>query len=141
MTRLLQLLSICFLFSSCTGTSQNDVPKAVQENFKKMYPGENDPDWHIDKNGNYESKFKKKGIHFRADYNPNGTWIETEQNISKKDLPKAVKKRLEKDFDYKKIYEIEKVSHHTKGEFFDVEIKIDGEKRDIEFLTDGTIIN
>lgn len=131
----------CFLLIGCNVNSQNDVPKAVRENFKKMYPGENDPDWHIDKNGYFESKFKKKGIHYRADYKSDGTWVETEQNISKKDLPKAVRKKLEKDYDYKKIYEIEKVDHPTKGIFYDVEIKIDGKKKDIEFLEDGTVIN
>lgn len=141
MKHLLFIFNIYFLLTSCVIKSQNEAPEAVQANFEKMYPGENDPDWHIDKNGNYESKFKKKGIHYRADYRPDGTWIETEQNIKKKELPKAIKKRLEDDFDYEKIYEIEKVSHYQKGLFYDVELKIDGKKRDIEFLEDGTIIN
>ncbi|WP_010521499.1 hypothetical protein [Aquimarina agarivorans] len=40
-----------------------------------------------------------------------------------------------------KIYEIEKVNHYKKGQFYDVELKIDGKKKDIEFKADGSIIN
>jgi len=141
MKLILPILSIYFFLASCLANSQNEVPTEVKENFKKMYPNENDPDWHLDKNGNYESKFKKKGIHYRADYKPDGTWIETEQNIKKKELPKAILKRLKNDFDYEKIYEIEKVSNYKKGLFYDVELKIDGNKKDIEFLEDGTVLN
>lgn len=135
------VFSSAFLFIGCSNQAEFKVPKVVQKNFETMYPGEEDPNWQLDKNGNYEAKFKKGGIHYRADYTPKGMWVETEQNIKKKALPKAIKKRLKKDFEYEKIYEIEKVSHHQKGLFYDVELKIEGKKKDIEFLTDGTVIN
>ena len=77
----------------------------------------------------------------RADLLPNGHWIETEQNISFKQLPDKVKVELKKNFDYSKIYEIEKVHHFDKGWFYDVEIKIEGRKRDVEFRKDGSILN
>jgi len=125
----------------CSPVVKGQAPEAVKSNFKKMYPNENDPDWHLDKNGNYEAHFKKGGEKYRADYLPDGTWYETESNIKKKHLPEAVQERIEKDFDDYKIYEIERVEHHAKGLFFDVEFKIDGEKKDIEFNAFGEIIN
>jgi hypothetical protein len=59
----------------------------------------------------------------------------------KDDLPKQVRKAIKKDFEDVKIYEIEEVQHPTKGLFYDVEFKIDGKKKDIEFNGLGQIIS
>jgi len=133
--------SIICLFISCNSVAQEEVPESVRKNFQEKYPGENDPDWRLDKNNNFESHFKIDGIKYRADFSPDGHWIETETNIKKKNLPKPIKKILKKKYDDNKIYEIEKVEHFLKGTFYDVELKIDGHKKDIEFKADGTIIN
>lgn len=127
-------------FISYSSNAQKKAPKAVQTSFEQKYPGENDPDWHTDKNGFYESHFKIKGKHYRADFRKNGQWVETERNIKKEDLPKAVKQVLNDKYKNVKIYEIEEVTHHSKGFFYDVELKINGKKKDIEFLKDGTIL-
>ena len=124
-------------------TEQKDksgVPEAVSINFRKQYPGENDPDWKTDRNGNWEAKFKKDGIHYKADYAPNGNWIETENSIKKKDLPEAVEDAIKAQFDKDDIVEIERVDHPVKGIFYDVEFKDKGKKFDIEFAEDGRII-
>ena len=125
----------------CQSEGKAQAPEAVKSTFQKKYPGENDPDWHTDRNGNYESNFKKKGKHYKADFTPAGAWIETERRIKKKELPKAIRKILESEYDAYDIVEIEEVEHHSKGLFYDVEIKKDGKKQDVEFKKDGTIIN
>lgn len=134
------VLSILFIFVGCTEKTNGQTPEAVKTSFQNKYPGENDPDWEVDSNGNYESHFKIKGIKYRADFKPDGSWIETETSIDEKDLPKPIKARIEKEFDGK-ITEIEKVNHHSKGTFYDVEFKQKGEKKDIEFRANGEIIN
>ncbi|SEP89863.1 Putative beta-lactamase-inhibitor-like, PepSY-like [Hyunsoonleella jejuensis] len=135
------ILIFCFiLVVSCNNSVNSQAPKAVKATFKAKYPDENDPDWHKDSHGNYESHFKIDGIKYRADFKPDGSWIETETSIDKKDLPKAIRDIIKKDFDGE-ISEIEKVDHHSKGVFYDVEFKQKGENKDIEFKADGTIIN
>jgi hypothetical protein len=109
-------------------SSKSQVPEAVEIAFKEKYPGENDPDWEKDRNGNFESSFKIDGKKYRADFSPEGKWIETERSLKKKDLPKAIEEKLEKDFDDFDIVEIEEVQHSTKGLFYDVELKKDGKK-------------
>ncbi|ULC59919.1 PepSY-like domain-containing protein [Flaviramulus sp. BrNp1-15] len=131
------LLSIAF---SCNQNANSQVPEAVKKTFQLKYPGENDPDWHKDAHGNFESHFKIDGVKYRADFNPNGMWIETETSIKKKDLPKAIRERIDNEFDGK-IAEIEKVDHHSKGIFYDVEFKQKGKNKDIEFKANGDIIN
>ena len=123
-------------------SQDNDrTPKAVMENFKIKYPGENDPDWQLDDKGNWEASFKKDGIHYRADYNADGSWIETENSIDKNDLPKVIKDILKTDYDDMEITEIERVDHNSKGVFYDVEFKQEGKNLDIEFNEKGEIIN
>ncbi len=125
--------------------SQNDnkdnTPKAVKLTFQNKYPGEDDPDWHIDSNGNYESHFKINGIKHRADFSPNGEWIETEVSIDKDELPKAVIKVIDEQFPDEKITEIERVQSAKKGLFFDVEFKRKGKNKDVEINNFGKIIN
>ncbi len=120
--------------------SGQEVPQAVQANFERMYPGEKDPDWHVDSHGYYEAKFKIDGIRYRADYTKDGEWYETETNIKVKELPKAIRKVIKKQFSYYEIEEVEKVQHHSKGLFYDVEFKRPGKNKDVEFKEDGSIL-
>jgi len=134
------ILVLAVLLGSCLDT-QSQVPEAVQATFEKMYPGEKDPDWHKDSHGNYESHFKIDGIKYRADFNADGSWIETETNVEKKDLPDAVKLVINEQFPNNVISEIEKVEHHKKGTFYDVEFKRKGKNKDVEITPEGVILN
>lgn len=139
MHRLLYILPL--LWCSCTQHSHSqEVPKRVQANFEVMYPDENDPDWHIDAHGNYEAHFKQKGKKYRADFAPNGDWIETERSIKTKNLPKAILTVINEKYSELKISEVEEVHHHSKGLFYDVEFKRKGKNKDVEFKKDGSII-
>ncbi|UZO81132.1 PepSY-like domain-containing protein [Aquimarina sp. ERC-38] len=129
-----------FLIISCS-LAQEKVPEAVQVAFEGKYPGENDPDWEVDAHGNYESHFKINGIKLRADFKPDGTWIETEQSIKKKELPKVVQKKIEELYSDEEITEIEKVDHYQKGVFYNIEFKQKGKNKDVEMTADGRFLN
>ncbi|WP_369994596.1 PepSY-like domain-containing protein [Winogradskyella sp.] len=135
------ILLAVIVIMSCNTSVKAQAPEAVKKTFKKMYPGENDPDWHKDDHGYYEANFKIDGIKYRADYNADGTWVETETSIDEDDLPKAIKKVIEDKFKDEKITEVEKVESATKGSFYDVEFKQKGKNKDVMFRADGTIIN
>jgi hypothetical protein len=136
------LVIICLsLFISCSKSVKAQAPDAVKKTFQAKYPGENDPDWHTDANGNYESNFKIDGIKYRADFAPDGSWIETESSIDFDDLPKAIREIIKDDFDKGDITEIEKVESASKGLFYDVEFKRKGKNKDVEFRASGEIIN
>jgi len=127
---------IC-LFSSC----QAQVPDAVEAAFDKKYPNEKHSQWKVDRNGNFESHFKKHEKEYRADFTPRGDWIETERSIKKKELPELVRQKLKSDYTDFEIVELEETRHHEKGLFYDVELKKDGKKQDVEFRVNGEIIN
>ncbi|SDB38151.1 Putative beta-lactamase-inhibitor-like, PepSY-like [Flavobacteriaceae bacterium MAR_2010_188] len=121
--------------------SVQGTPKAVVENFKKMFPGENNADWEQDANGYWEARFNKDDEKYRADFNADGSWIETENSIKKENLSDQIKKVIERDYSEYEITEVEYVNHHSKGEFFDVEFKQEGKNKDVEFRENGEIIN
>jgi len=123
--------------SSCSA----QTPDEVKEAFDEKYPGEKHSKWKIDRNGNFETHFKKGGEEYRADFTPQGEWIETERSLKKKELPELVRKRIKSDYDDYEIVELEETRHHSKGLFYDVELKKDGKKQDVEFNTNGEIIN
>ena len=137
---ILAVIAVTLLLGCQRKVHSQEVPKAVKATFNEMYPDEHDPDWHIDSHGYYESHFKVEGVKHRADFLSNGQWIETEVSIKKKELPKAIKEVLKRDYAHEKINEIERVQHHSKGLFYDVEFKRKGKNKDVEFKEDGTII-
>ena len=127
-------------FFTCQNSSNAQAPDAVKTTFQSMYPGEDDPDWHTDSNGNFESNFKIDGIKYRADFSPNGNWIETETSIDVKDLPQAIRDVIKAKYASEEITEVEKVEHHSKGLFYDVEFKQKGKNKDVEFKENGDIL-
>lgn len=121
-------------------TKKGDAPEAVQMAFQKKYPGENDPDWRQDDHGYWESHFKQNGEKYRADFNADGTWVETENDIKDEELPEAIKKIIKEQYSEYEITEVEHVTNAKKGEFYDVEFKQKGKNKDVMFREDGTII-
>ena len=141
-SKLLYVIIVSFLTSmGCNSSKEGNIPDAVKEAFTAKYPKEKNPDWEIDANGNFEAGFKKDGEKYRADFSPDGSWIETERSIKKKDLPRIIQDKIESDFDDEDLVEVEEVEHHEKGLFYDVEFKQKGKNKDVEFKANGQIIN
>lgn len=113
----------------------------AKKTFDKIYPNAKKVKWSVDDHDNHEAHFKLKKEKYRADFLPNGKWIETEQSIKWSDLPDAIQERVKSDYDKDDIAEIEYVDHHSKGKFYDVEFKQKGKNMDIEYRADGTRIN
>lgn len=132
------LLLMTSLTSSCQKAQQKKVPKVVLASFELKYPDEKDPDFEQDSHGYWEAHFKKKGEKYRADFNADGTWIETENSIKDKEIPIAIQKAIRREFSEMKIAEAEHVMSAIKGEFYDIEFKQKGKNRDVEYRKDGS---
>ncbi|WP_373071896.1 PepSY-like domain-containing protein [Zeaxanthinibacter enoshimensis] len=140
-TQIALLFTISLIMIACANRAEGQVPDAVSKAFEAKYPGENDPDWETDANGYYESSFKIDGKHYRADFDKDGNWIETERSVEFDDLPKPVKKMIESEYDRSEITEIEEVEHPEKGLFYDIEFKRKGKNKDIMITKEGKVIN
>jgi hypothetical protein len=136
----LMFFAIISLTASCQESKNVKVPQSVEANFMSRYSGETDPDWELDSNGFWEAHFKIDGEKYRADFQSNGLWVETENSIKDSELPEAIKAAIKRDYKDEKITEVERVQHHSKGLFYDVEFKKKGKNKDVEYREDGTVL-
>ncbi|WP_089082051.1 PepSY-like domain-containing protein [Roseivirga seohaensis] len=134
----LMILLYFFYLTACAPSNGNKgkFDEAV-ETFQRQYPNGKDTDWEEDDKGNLEVNFKLKGEKYRADYDLNGNWIETEKSVKWSDLPSVVQNKIEEEYDKDDITEIEWVDHKTKGKFYDVEFKRKGKNMDVEYSLSG----
>ena len=136
----LLLVCACLACGSAPARAQIDggVPDVVAAQLLVNYPEARDISWDRDRNDSYEAHFKLGGRKLRADFHPDGRWIETEESLKWKDLPKAVRDAVKSEYDKDDIVELEHTVNAEKGEFYDVEIDPKGEKKfDVEYRGDG----
>lgn len=131
-------LSACQL-SPGTAAAQGEVPAGAIESLAAKYPTAEDIRWGRDRNDSHEAHFEFEGRKLRADYTESGAWIETEESIDYDELPAAVREAIEAEYDVDDIVELEYTDNAEKGDFFDVEIDPEGEKKfDVEYRADGS---
>ena len=131
------LMAVAVLQTACA----QKIPDAVKTSFNTKYPNTNVSKWDVDRNGNFEAHFKIKNISYNADFKKDGSWIETETSVDYMDLPESIKAVLKNEYSDWKIVELELVDHHSKGKFYDLEIKKGKVKKDVEVTEQGQVIN
>ena len=120
-------------------SAQGGVPEVVTKSMLDKYPGAKKVKWNRDRNDSHEAHFQLDGIKYRADFNPDGSWIETERSLDWGDLPEAVQDAIKTEYKKDDIVELELTDNAKKGKFYDVEIDPKGEKKfDIEYRVDGS---
>jgi hypothetical protein len=112
MKKLLVLLSLAVVLSSCHGHRKNKekedkdekggkelvVPTAVKTAFTKLFAKATDAEWGLEKANEYEVEFVLDKKEMAALFDPNGNLIETETPVLASELPQAVKDSLAKEF-------------------------------------------
>ena len=134
----LVLIVACQL-SPGEAAGQEEVPSVAVETLLRKYPGAEGIEWGRDRNDSHEAHFEHDGRKLRADFDEVGVWIETEESVDWDELPEAVRRAVEGEYDRDDIVELEHTDSAEKGEFYDVEIDPKGEKKfDVEYRADGT---
>lgn len=97
-TRILILSFLTMGLFACAQTPPKQVKEAFQTKFKNVKK----VSWDQEEATEWEAEFHMNGKEMSASIDPSGNWLETEIDISKKDLPEAVKNTLDKQYaDYK----------------------------------------
>ena len=89
------------------------IPKNVMDALKVKFPKAEIHKWAMEKEGDnvvYDIEFKQEGRKFEADIKEDGTILNWEQEIAAKDLPKAVKKAVGKNYPKATLKEIMKIT-------------------------------
>jgi len=92
------ILLVVFSISLVPAFSQKNAPDNVKNEFAKKYPSAQSVKWDSEEANEWEAEFKINGTEMSASFDNKGVWLETETEISVKDLPAAVTNSLAKDF-------------------------------------------
>ena len=117
----LSLLVVLVLTATLQSFAQ-DAPTKVKDAFNKKFPNAKSVHWDKENATEWEAEFKMDGKEYSANFGTDGTWKETEYEISEKELPTVVKNTLSKTF---KGYDVERaeVTETPKYKAYEVEIE------------------
>lgn len=118
------------------GDKDKNIPAAVISYIKTHYPNAVNIHWKRTKTNMYEADFLVDGKEVLVDIFANGEWIETETEITTKDLPEIVQAKLNDS----KIIFAAKVDNFQGEELYVAEIKENKKIYDITFDHHGNEI-
>ena len=92
------ILVIVFSLSTYSAFSQKNPPDAVKKAFVQKYATAKSVKWDNESAKEWEAEFTMNGKEMSASYDIAGKWLESETEISLKELPAAVSATLAKEF-------------------------------------------
>ena len=117
---------LILLFSSTISCGQN-VPGKVKEAFNKKFPNAASVEWGKESDTEFEAEFTMNGKDYSANFNTDGTWMETEMEIEMEDLPDPVLASFARDYWGADIEEIASLMN-SEGTFFEIAIQKNNEE-------------
>jgi hypothetical protein len=98
MKTIISLFTALLLFSlSVCGQAGKDAPAKVKSAFSQKFPSVTKVEWGKEGDKEWEADFKLDGKEYSANFDNEGKWLETEYEITAKELPAAVKTTLDKE--------------------------------------------
>lgn len=120
--------------------SGEEAPQKVKEAFARKFPTVKKVKWENESNSEWEGEFRMKGTGYSANFQEDGTWLETEHGIKKKSVPATVKMTLDTEFSDYKIEEAE-LSETIEGSVYEFELETGEEEIAVVIDTDGKVIS
>ena len=137
-------LSILFAFTLLVGfsacaQSKKEVPSKVKTAFNQKFPNATKIKWDKENDTEWEAEFKMNGKEYAANFDEDGTWIETEYEIEISELPAFVQSTLNTEFKDFKIEEAE-VSETANGKVYEFEIEKGKIEKEVAIDLNGKVI-
>jgi hypothetical protein len=130
---ILTITVIVFLVFIASGQKAIDVPAGLKTTFTQKLPAASKVEWGRENDQEWEAEFKLDGKECSATFDNAGTWIETESEISLKEIPAAVKITLDKESSGYKIGE-SVIAENKDGKVY--EFLLSKDKKEFELLID-----
>lgn len=131
----LMIVSILLISNnSFAGIPPETVKKAFDQKFSKA----TNVKWGKENAKEWEAEFVYNGSKISANFNADGTWLETENKIAITDLPKTVTEAIRVNYAGWTITIAEKSETPDKGVIYKLVIKKEKEKKEVAFNEDGT---
>lgn len=139
MSPFLKFVGLVMLMVSVTSTTaiaQKKIPESVKKSFAKKYPGIKEVHWEME-DGNFEGQFKQDGSEYTAVYTVEGDWVETEQKLRPRDLPKDIATAAKENYSSYSISEAEHVESALEGSFYELKLKKGTGVLELKIFPDG----
>ena len=130
------LVLVLTLTQAC---AQSKAPSNVKEAFSKKFPTAKKANWDKENESEWEVEFKMNGKEYSANFLTGGTWKETEYEISKKDIPTAVKNTLDTQFKGFDMEEAE-ISETSEGKVYEFSLEKDDTDLEVAIAPNGRIV-
>ena len=130
-----------FCFAACAQKlDASKVPAAVKTAFAQKFAGATAVGWGKENAKEYEAGFTFNGKSASANFLTDGSWVETEMEISVSEAPAPVTAAIQKKHLGTTIVKLYKIDNN-KGELtYEAEIKTGNKKQEMVLKADGTII-
>jgi len=90
-------ISVLAVLTACKPGDPN-IPEAATSAFPEKFPEARNVTWSMEKDHEWEFEFKSNGMKFSANFNSDGTWLETEIELGRDEIPESVRKGIETEF-------------------------------------------
>jgi uncharacterized membrane protein YkoI len=133
------ILSIFLLGISTTACAQKTAPEAVTKAFNQKFAEAKSVKWDNEPANEWEAEFMMDGKEMTSSFDVAGKWLETETEISSKDLPAEVTATLAKEFAGYKTGEISIIENpEMKG--FEIALKKDKSAVEVVIDANGKVL-
>ncbi len=119
---------------------ENEVPKSVLTSFQTHFNGVKADEWEKEKNGDFEAEFKINKVEMSANFSPDGTFIEKEEEILISALPNSVEEYINKNYLGSKIQEAAKITDDSGKITYEAEIEKGKEEIELIFDVNGQFV-
>ena len=134
------VLTLIILLSLSANSQTLKVPDAVSTAFKSKFPNATNLKWGKENATEYEAEFKLNNTNVSANFNTDGSWVETETTIPITDLPVTVSTAITKKYPGAIITMAEKTEMPGNKIIYEVAIKVNGKKKGIELNPGGSFV-
>jgi len=136
---LLPLLLLSFTFASCGKKEKVEVPEKVKTAFTQKFPEATDAEWDKEKDTEWEAEFKMSGKEYSANFSTDGQWLETEYEITVREIPANIKTNIDSSFTGYTIKKAE-LSEKTTGKVYEIKVEKAENKVELVYDSNGTLV-
>lgn len=134
------ILLFLFIGLGMSANAQQEIPKAITDQFQKMYVNAENVDWKEGDKGNFVADFKLEADKAKTVFSQDGTWIKTIIFIGEDKLPDAVMAAIKAAFTGGFSFMEVELIKSAEDDKYEAEIKLDGNSYKVLFDESGNIL-
>ncbi len=113
-------------------------PAKVIRAFEAKFSNASNVKWGRENSTEWEAGFTLNGVKMSANFKNDGSWVETETEISVADLPAVVASAIKSGHAGWTVTHAYRIESASKGTFYEAEIASGGKKKEIMLKEDGS---